>query len=77
MFNQTKTNRHLRLGVAFLMAMMLSIGQIFAQNVNVSGKVTDQNGEPVAGAAVYVKGTKTGTYILFDLLMILIYAPYY
>ncbi len=61
MFNQTKTNRHLRLGVAFLMAMMLSIGQIFAQNVNVSGKVTDQNGEPVAGAAVFVKGTKTGT----------------
>ena len=61
MFNQTKTNRHLRLGVAFLMAMMLSIGQIFAQNVNVNGKVTDQNGEPVVGAAVYVKGTKTGT----------------
>ncbi|MBP5390681.1 MAG: TonB-dependent receptor plug domain-containing protein, partial [Bacteroidales bacterium] len=41
--------------------MMLSIGQIFAQNVNVTGKVTDQNGEPVPGAAVYVKGTKTGT----------------
>ena len=61
MFNQTKTNRHLRLGVAFLMAIMLSIGQLIAQNVNVSGKVTDQNGEPVAGAAVYVKGTKTGT----------------
>ncbi|MBR4802587.1 MAG: SusC/RagA family TonB-linked outer membrane protein, partial [Bacteroidales bacterium] len=61
MFNQTKTNRHLRLGVAFLMAAMLSIGQIFAQNVNVKGKVTDQSGEPVVGAAVYVKGTKTGT----------------
>jgi TonB-linked SusC/RagA family outer membrane protein len=29
--------------------------------VNVNGKVTDQNGEPVVGAAVYVKGTKTGT----------------
>ena len=43
------------------MAMMLTIGQVFAQNVNVSGKVTDQNGEPVPGAAVYVKGTKTGT----------------
>ena len=61
MFNQTKTNRHLRLGVAFLMAAMLTIGQVFAQNVNVKGKVTDQNGEPVVGAAVYVKGTKTGT----------------
>ncbi|MBP5229500.1 MAG: carboxypeptidase-like regulatory domain-containing protein, partial [Bacteroidales bacterium] len=61
MFNQTKTNRHLRLGVAFLLAAMLSIGQVIAQNVNVSGKVTDQNGEPVVGATVLVKGTKTGT----------------
>ena len=61
MFKQTKTNRHFRLGVAFLLAAMLSIGQIFAQNVNVSGKVTDQNGEPVVGATVLVKGTKTGT----------------
>ena len=62
MFNQTKTNRHFRLGLAFLMAAMLTIGQVFAQNVNVSGKVTDQSGEPVAGAAVYVKGSpRTGT----------------
>ncbi len=61
MFNQSKTNRHLHLGIAFLLAAMLSIGQIFAQNVNVSGRVTDQNGEPIAGAAVYIKGTKTGT----------------
>ena len=62
MFNQTKTNRHLRLGVAFLMAAMLTIGQLFAQNVNVSGRVTDQNGEPVVGANIYVKGSpRTGT----------------
>ena len=62
MFYQTKTNRHFRLGIAFLLAAMLSIGQIFAQSVNVSGKVTDQNGEPVPGAAVYVKGSpRTGT----------------
>ena len=54
MFYQTKTNRHFRLGIAFLLAAMLSIGQIFAQNVNVSGKVTDQNGEPVPGAAVKI-----------------------
>ena len=61
MFKQTKTNRHFRLGVAFLLAAMLSIGEVIAQNVNVSGKVTDQNGEPVVGATVLVKGTKTGT----------------
>ena len=62
MFNQTKTNRHFRLGVAFLMAALLTIGQLFAQNVNVSGRVTDQNGEPVVGANIYVKGSpRTGT----------------
>ena len=62
MFNQRKTNRHFRLGAAFLMAALLSIGQIFAQNVNVSGRVTDQNGEPVPGASIYVKGSpRTGT----------------
>ncbi len=44
------------------MAAMLSIGQIFAQNVNVSGRVTDQNGEAIPGASIYVKGSpKTGT----------------
>jgi len=62
MFNQTKTRRHFRLGIAFMLATMLTIGHLFAQNVNVNGRVTDQNGEPVAGAAVYVKGSpRTGT----------------
>lgn len=43
------------------MAMFLSMSVgLFAQNVTVKGTVTDTNGEPVVGAAVLVKGTKTG-----------------
>jgi iron complex outermembrane receptor protein len=31
-----------------------------AQDLNISGRVTDSNGDPVAGASVVVKGTATG-----------------
>lgn len=37
-----------------------------AQAQNISGKVTDQNGEPLIGAAVQVKGTLTGTVTDID-----------
>jgi len=33
---------------------------IFAQEVNLTGKVTDQKGEPLPGVTVLVKGTSTG-----------------
>ena len=33
----------------------------YAQNVNVQGRVTDETGQPVAGATVKVKGQTTGT----------------
>jgi len=39
----------------FIMSMMLAI----AQNKQVSGTVTDENGEPVVGASVIVKGNAT------------------
>ena len=42
-------------------ALVLSMGQMWAQNISVSGKVSDQNGEPVVGAYVVVAGTNTGT----------------
>ncbi len=32
-----------------------------AQNIQVSGKVTDASGEPIEGVSVYVKGSATGS----------------
>jgi len=40
--------------------VLVSIGAILAQRT-VTGKVTDQNGEPLLGANVLVKGTTSGT----------------
>ena len=39
--------------------MLVSVG-LYAQNITVKGTVTDANGDPIIGAAVLVKGTKTG-----------------
>ena len=41
-------------------ALFLSMGTMLAQNVNVAGKVTDKNGEPIVGAYVVIEGTRTG-----------------
>ena len=38
---------------------MLFMQNIFAQNQLISGKVTNQNGEPIAGASISVKGKNT------------------
>ena len=43
-----------------LAGLFLSIGIALAQS-QVTGTVTDDNGEPVAGAGVKVVGTNTGT----------------
>ena len=39
---------------------MISVGAIWAQNMNVKGTVTDANGEPIIGAGIFVKGATTG-----------------
>jgi len=44
-----------------LLCFSLVISQLFAQNRIVTGKVTDENGKPVANASVLIKGTKNGT----------------
>ena len=45
-----------------LVAILLLIsGQIFAQNLNVHGKVLDENGEGLIGAGVVIQGTTQGT----------------
>lgn len=42
-------------------------GMAFAQDLNVSGKVTDiTNGTPLIGVTIYVKGTTVGTITDFD-----------
>jgi len=40
---------------------LLITGTMWAQNLNVTGKVKDKNGEPVIGVYVLVEGTRTGT----------------
>jgi len=51
----------LMLSVFILMASL-----VFAQVRNVTGKVTDDKGLPVAGAAIQAKGTKIGTVSTTD-----------
>ena len=41
--------------------LLLISGQIFAQNLNVHGKVLDENGEGLIGAGVVIQGTTQGT----------------
>ena len=46
--------------IVIVMLAFLTLGmQVFAQNV-VSGKVTDDQGEPLVGVGIQVKGTQTG-----------------
>jgi TonB-linked SusC/RagA family outer membrane protein len=48
--------------LASLLAILLLSGQILAQQSRtISGKVTDEKGDPVSNASVLVKGTNTGT----------------
>lgn len=44
-----------------LLVCLMAIGQVWAQERTVAGKVTDEKGEAVAGASVTVKGTNAGT----------------
>ncbi|HEY0272530.1 MAG TPA: SusC/RagA family TonB-linked outer membrane protein, partial [Chitinophaga sp.] len=44
--------------VAFVLMLAM---QVSAQNRTVTGKITDENGAPLAGVSVTVPGTKTGT----------------
>lgn len=49
------------------LAMILTVGVVSAQDINVSGTVTDKTfGEPVIGAAVMIVGTDAGTITDID-----------
>ncbi|HEV7348740.1 SusC/RagA family TonB-linked outer membrane protein [Telluribacter sp.] len=43
------------------LGVLLAIGQTYAQNSTVSGRVTDSDGSPIPGVTVAVKGGTTGT----------------
>jgi TonB-linked SusC/RagA family outer membrane protein len=45
---------------SFALCLLVSIGTAFAQG-SVSGRVTDESGQPLAGASVVVEGTTVGT----------------
>ena len=66
MFIQKISSRSLRFVLMTVASMILSVGAIWAQNVKVSGTVTDKTGEPLIGVYVMVQGTTTGTSTDFD-----------
>lgn len=53
--------RQFRLKTALLAVLLLVAQMVVAQTLNVRGSVLDEKGNPVIGAAVAVKGGKTGT----------------
>lgn len=52
--------------ILFLSFGLLGVLLAQAQTVNVSGKVTDQDGEPLPGVTVVLKGTTSGTVTNMD-----------
>jgi TonB-linked SusC/RagA family outer membrane protein len=56
----TKTSESLRGSTLFILAIVLSLN-VLAQETTVSGTVTTDDGTPLIGASVVVKGTTTGT----------------
>lgn len=44
-----------------MLGMLLISAQLLAQNRTITGKVTDEAGNPIANASIVIKGTKVGT----------------
>ena len=61
MFIQKVTSRSLRYVMMTVASLVLSVGAMWAQNVNVKGTVTDEAGQPLPGVYVLVQGTTNGT----------------
>ena len=61
-----KVNRLLRNVMVALCSLFVFAGAIQAQDIRVTGKVTDQAGEPLAGVYVIVEGTRTASSTDFD-----------
>lgn len=52
--------------MGMMMVMMLFAVMVYAQNIKVTGTVTDSSGEPIVGASVVVVGAKGGTVTDLD-----------
>ncbi len=61
MFVKKNFTRHLKFAMTTVAAVLFFTAGIMAQNLKVSGKVTDKAGEPIVGAYVMIQGTTTGT----------------
>lgn len=56
----------MRLQIMVIAFTILCMQNVFSQNRDVSGKITDTDGTPLPGVSVIIKGTTTGTSSDFD-----------
>lgn len=52
--------------VCFMLLIFLSMPFLSAQELTVSGRITDKGGEAIIGASILVQGTTSGTITDFD-----------
>ena len=55
------TLRHSRMAAASMLMSFCMTGAVFAQKAVIKGNVVDENGEPIIGANILVKGSTNGT----------------
>lgn len=60
-----KNNLFCRKGVIILLFSFVQF-MTFAQTINVTGKVTDQKGDPIPGVNIVIEGTSNGTITNFE-----------
>jgi hypothetical protein len=58
---QENKNKNMRRFLMLMLGMLLFCSQLLAQTRTVTGRVTDANGAPIAGASVLVHNTNVGT----------------
>ena len=66
MFVSKKLSKALRNVMFVICSLLLSVGSIVAQDITVTGTVTDKNGEPIIGAYALIQGTTIGASTDFD-----------
>ena len=65
-FKNKQMNIRKGLSFLFVLLFLLYTNMIFAQNATVTGTVTDNNGEPLTGVSIAVKGTTRGNITDID-----------